>query len=290
MSQARTVQQARIEVITEHLQNLVGERNPYSSPDQLSSAANYVSACFKNCGLCTREETVLFNEIASKNIFGVQPGTEKGFFIIGAHFDTVQNTPGADDNASAVAALLEIAYCLHHTALKHSLVYCGFTLEEYGFVGSRLYANSLKGQTEEVLGMISLEMLGYRNKKPGSQTYPTYVDASKYPNRGDFIALVGNEPSAELTRTIEKGMKQTVPNLPIEYLIVPGRGDAFHDVRLSDHSPFWEAGFLAVMITDTAFFRNPNYHKFSDTLDTLDLEFIRDVVQAIAGFLQKRLS
>ena len=280
---------ARIEVLTEHLMNLIGERNPYSSPDHLASVEEYISACFKNYGLGIREETVSFNGMESKNIFAIKPGTERGLFIIGAHYDTVQGTPGADDNASAIAALLEIAYCLQSVVLKNSLVFCGFALEEYGFVGSRIYAESLRECKEEVLGMISLEMLGYRSTKSGSQVYPPYVDASRYPDRADFIALVGNEPSADLTLSIASGMKHSVPDLPVEYLIVPGCGDDFSEIRLSDHSPFWDSGFPAVMVTDTAFFRNPNYHKPSDTMETLDLKFILDNTQAVAGFLQQHL-
>ena len=134
--------------------------------------------------------------------------------------------------------------------------------------------------------MISLEMVGYRDSKPGSQSYPVYVDAPHYPDAGDFIAVVGNEPSAKLTNQVSEGMRTADPALPAEQLIVSGSGAEFTEVRLSDHSPFWEHAIPAVMITDTAFFRNPHYHQASDTLDTLDLEFIRDTTEAVAGFLK----
>ena len=278
------------ERITQHLEALVGERNPYTSPGHLMASGNYISRQFHHYGLSVQEDTVLFDSMKSKNILGVQSGPGKGKFIIGAHYDSVQGTPGADDNASAVAALLEIVRCLQQVSLKHSLVFCGFALEEYGFVGSRQYAKSLKLQKEVILGMISLEMLGFCNTQKGSQTYPLYVDPNRYPNRGDFIAVVGNEPSMALTLALVKGMKESVPHLPVEHLVVPGRGDQFEDVRLSDHSPFWDDGFRAAMITDTAFFRNPHYHQPTDTLETLDLEFIRNVAEAIAGFLKLYLS
>jgi len=116
------------------------------------------------------------------------------------------------------------------------------------------------------------------------------MDPSQYPDTGDFIAVVGNEPSAGLAQAIAKGMMRSVPALKVETLVVPGQGENFTEVRLSDHSPFWDAGIPAVMITDTAFFRNPNYHQPSDTLETLDLEFIRDNARAVAGFLNKYLN
>ena len=139
-------------------------------------------------------------------------------------------------------------------------------------------------------GMISLEMVGYRDSRPGAQSYPVYVDPTHYPETGDFIAVVGNEPSAKLTHLVAEGMRDAEPALPIEQLIVPGRGDEFTEVRLSDHSPLWEHDIPAVMLTDTAFFRNPNYHQASDTLDTLDLDFIRDTTEAVVGFLKRHLT
>ena len=111
---------------------------------------------------------------------------------------------------------------------------------------------------------------------------------SQYPDTGDFIAVVGNEPSAGLARALAEGM--AVSGLKVETLLVPGQGENFTEVRLSDHSPFWDAGIPAAMVTDTAFFRNPNYHQPSDTLETLNLEFIRDNARAVAGFLKHFLN
>jgi Zn-dependent M28 family amino/carboxypeptidase len=207
-------------------------------------------------------------------------------FVLAAHYDTVEGSPGADDNASAVATLLEIAHCLQPVSLKTPLVFAAFTLEEYGFIGSHHHIVEAKKNKKGFSGMISLEMVGYRDSKPGSQSYPVYVDATHYPDAGDFIAVVGNEPSAKLTNQVTEGMRNSEPALPVEQLIVPGSGAEFTEVRLSDHSPFWEHAIPAVMITDTAFFRNPHYHQASDTLDTLDLEFIRDTTEAVAGFLK----
>ena len=159
--------------------------------------------------------------------------------------------------------------------------------------------------------MISLEMVGYSDSAPGSQSYPPYIDASRYPDRGDFVAVVGNEPSDALTQAVSEGLRQSSPALAVEQLVVPGRGDMFREVNLSDHSPFWQngtpavmitdtrlsdnasfwdEGYPALMLTDTAFLRNPNYHQATDTLETLDLDLIANVALGVAGFLKHYLS
>ncbi|KMP11477.1 hypothetical protein UZ36_04370 [Candidatus Nitromaritima sp. SCGC AAA799-C22] len=278
--------------IENHLRALMGERNPFTSPDHLKLCANYIADRFHDTRLTVREEPVPFHAGGSDNILGFKKGSSKDGepFVLAAHYDTVEGTPGADDNASAVAALLETAWCLQSVPLKSPLMFAAFTLEEHGFVGSRHHIVEARKRNEGFRGMISLEMVGYRDRRPGSQSYPVYVDSSRYPDTGDYIAVVGNEPSAELTHAVTHGMRSAAPALPVEQLIVPGRGDSFTEVRLSDHSSFWEHDIPAVMVTDTAFFRNPNYHQASDTLDTLDLEFIRDTAEAVAGFLERYLT
>ena len=278
--------------IEAHLEALIGERNPHSSPETLAKAARYVSRHFESSGLKVREENVPFEGEDSVNILGLKPGAtpDSPPFILAAHFDTVEKSPGADDNASAVAALLETARCLQPLRLFVPLLFAGFTLEEYGFVGSSHFLTQAIQRGESICGMISLEMVGYRDSKPGSQTYPPYIDPALYPDTGDFIAVVGNEPSGKLTHAIADGMQGASPDLKVERLVVPGRGDQFREVTLSDHSPFWENGIPAVMVTDTAFLRNPHYHQPTDTMETLDIDFIRETTQGILGFLAQHLS
>lgn len=277
--------------ITEHLEAIIGERNPFTSMEKLEWTGRYLEEQFSAMGLRVEKEDVPYNTISSQNILGCKDGSDGSdeYFIIAAHYDSVEGTPGADDNASAVAGLLETARLLENAPLKTTLLFAAFTLEEYGFIGSGQFAQRARKAGDKIKGMIALEMLGYRTRVPGSQTYPPYVDAASYPDTGDFIAVVGNEPSMNLTTAIADSIRQNVPQLPVEHLVLPGRGDQFVDIRLSDHSPFWENGFNAVMITDTAFFRNPNYHQSTDTLETLDIEFIRDISVGIAGFLKTYL-
>ena len=273
--------------LQQHLEQLAGERNPRTSPQSLRAAGDLIAGHFESIGLAVSREEVPFDGASFQNIYGTQAGTdpERGAFIIGAHYDTVEGSPGADDNASAVAALLEIARCLQGIPLRVPVIFTGFTLEEYGFVGSRLMAERLRKDDANILGMISLEMLGYRTRQPASQTYPPYIDPRNYPDTGDFIAVVGNEPSSRLTQALADALKQKTPALGVEHLLLPGRGDAFHEMRLSDHCPFWENDFKAVMVTDTAFFRNPHYHQPSDTVATLDLEFMRDIAAGLVSYL-----
>ena len=275
--------------IEEHLQFLVGERNPFTEPDHLEKIRLYITKQFESFNLSVNQEAVDFENSRSFNIIGKSTGTQSTPFVLAAHYDTKPGTPGADDNASAVAALLEIARCLADHTFHTPIIFSAFTLEEYGFIGSRHFIEKAVTSNETFSGMILLEMLGYKTNAPQSQTYPPYFDTEKYPDSGDFIAVVGNQPSAQLTQSLAEGMKQHVPSLKVETLVVPGTGEKFSEVRLSDHAPFWDAGIPAVMVTDTAFFRNPHYHQPSDTLETLDMEFIRENAEAVAETLKNLL-
>jgi Zn-dependent M28 family amino/carboxypeptidase len=274
--------------LLKHLEALVGERNPFTTPGPLEQAAGYIAHQFQSMGLSVSREEVPFEGITSHNIFGSKEGTDPsaGTFILGAHYDSVEGTPGADDNASAIAALLEVARCLEGTSVKGSILFTAFTLEEYGFIGSRQMAARVKESGEFISGMISLEMLGFRTREPGSQTYPPYIPADQFPDTGDFIAVVGNEPSQSLALGLADALKQTTPELGVEKLVLPGRGDEFVEVRLSDHCSFWEHDFKAAMLTDTAFFRNPHYHQATDTLETLDIDFIREITTGLVEYLK----
>ncbi len=279
--------------IESHLKLLIGERNPHTSLEELHKCGKYIANHFSNLSLSVKEIPVEFEGTLSDNILGIKKGLDPSspYFVLGAHYDTVQGSPGADDNASAVASLLEIARCLNDIPLKSTLIYVGFTLEEYGFIGSKHFVERVPTyESGKISGMISLEMLGFRNHSAGSQKYPPYIDIAKYPDSGDFIAIVGNEPSQELVSQLMKAMKVASPDLPAELLVVPGPGDNFEEVRLSDHSPFWDNGHKAVMVTDTAFFRNPHYHQPTDTLETLDIDFITEVSAGVAEYLKQTLS
>ena len=146
-------------------------------------------------------------------------------------------------------------------------------------IGSTAFARKLKAAGTKVGAMISLEMVGYTDSRPGSQMLPVGLSRF-YPDRGDFIGVIGNWQSNALLRKFAAGMRQ-VANLPVETLSVPGKGMVIPAVRLSDHSPFWDLGYPALMITDTSFYRNPHYHGPNDTLDTLDIDFMAKVCTGV---------
>jgi Zn-dependent M28 family amino/carboxypeptidase len=175
--------------------------------------------------------------------------------------------------------LLEAARLLSRARLRSELLFCGFNLEELNMIGSSYFAKKLKAAGAKVDGMVSLEMVGYTDARPGSQKYPLGLKAF-YPDRGDFIGVIGNWNSGSLLRRFARQMRQ-VRGLSVETLSVPGNGGLIPAVRLSDHSPFWDVGYPALMITDTSFFRNPHYHGPSDTLETLNLDFMTKICEGV---------
>jgi Zn-dependent M28 family amino/carboxypeptidase len=154
-----------------------------------------------------------------------------------------------------------------------------YDLEEYGLVGSFLHSRDLSQAGGVVRGMISLEMLAYTDSRPGSQRLPPHL-ASLYPDVANFIGVVGNEASRDLLRVVVEGMKN-INGLPVESLAVPGDGRVVAETRLSDHASFWDRGYPALMITDTSFFRNPHYHRTTDTPETLDYSFLARVTAGV---------
>ncbi|NMG11505.1 M20/M25/M40 family metallo-hydrolase [Brasilonema sp. UFV-L1] len=204
--------------------------------------------------------------------------------LIGAHYDAVPGTPGADDNATGVAVLLELARMFAAQPIKYPLRLVAFDMEEYGLLGSTEYVAKLKQEEQSLRLMISLEMLGYCVQTPGSQNYPSPLERF-YPNCGNFIALVGNWRTIRDLICISSSIRKI--GVPSQWLPVPNRGLIVPQTRQSDHAPFWDAGYPAMMVTDTAFMRNPNYHKSSDTIDTLDLDFLTGVCQGLESGIAK---
>jgi Zn-dependent M28 family amino/carboxypeptidase len=264
-----------------YLEKLVIERNPYYASAGHLFAREYIRSHFAKFGeVITHEFDVngnkhqnLILQIAAKD------SKQRSPIIIGAHYDTVAACVGADDNGSGVAVLLELAEYLSTHPTKYPIQLVAFDMEEYGLSGSRAYAEKLKQEKQKLRLMISLEMLGYCDRTPNSQHYPAGL-GSFYPNTGDFIGLIGSIPTIPELLHFQHHMK---PHLPCEWLPAGWRGLAIPDTRRSDHAPFWDAGYKALMVTDTANMRNPHYHKSSDRLETLDLGFLTNVCQGLIG-------
>jgi len=265
----------------------IGERS-VERGDGLDRARAYVIDVFDKAGLQIREQTYTYKgrpaqrEVA--NIIATLPGYTNLVppYLVGAHYDTVWGTPGADDNASGVAVLLELARRAAADPLPVPVIFVAFTLEEppsFGtdHQGSRVFVEKLKEKGETVSGAIVLEMVGMT--KP-DQEYPLALRLAGYPNRGDFIGIVGNGNSKRFGKQVVAGMRQN-PALPVETLYVWLNGWLLPDTRLSDHASFWDAGIPALMVTDTAYFRNPNYHGPGDKPGTLDYRFMAELVDSL---------
>ena len=206
--------------------------------------------------------------------------------ILGAHYDTVPGSPGADDNATGTAAALELARVLKNVRMERTVRIMFYSAEEAGLVGSRRYVEQIATPAvaagEEIIhGMVSLEMLGYFSDEPGSQAAPAGLPAFvEIPDRGDFIAVVGLLPHIGFHLPFARAMMEAEPNLRVASTgLIPA---ATRDMYRSDHGSFWLAGIPAVMLTDTANFRNPHYHQPTDTIETIDRERFAMVVRAVA--------
>lgn len=286
-----------IDRLREHIVELTRVPRPCHSAE-LESCRQYVTRLLEASGWVVRRHEwsevndygdLNFGEtLTGINLVATRPPTDSDDaaakplprLCVGAHLDSRPDTPGADDNASAVATLLEIARLLGEdfpadAQLELELV--AFDLEENGMLGGREHARLAREAGTDLRGMISLEMLGYCDHRPNSQQLPRSL-AGLYPDTGNFIAIIGNQNSTDLIEVARQGMS-TVEELPVETLRVPENGTLLQATRLSDHSPFWDAGFSALMITDTSFLRNPHYHQPTDTLETLDMEFLHAVAE-----------
>jgi Zn-dependent M28 family amino/carboxypeptidase len=268
-----------------HLKRIIGERHPDSSPGALRGTADYLRQQFTGCGLTTVSHEfsawggIYENVIATTPFDTADTAPSAAPLIVAAHYDTVIGSPGADDNASALAVLLDVARQVARRRFQRPVRFIAFCLEEENLLGSRAYAAHLDSMQQSILGAIVLECVGYARDEEGSQKIPPGVPVT-VPTVGNFLAVIGNQDSQALTMAIEQAMN---PHVPVVPLVVPGNGERLPDTRRSDHTSFWERGFPAVMLTDTANFRNPHYHKPTDRLETLNLDFMASVADAVAA-------
>lgn len=268
-----------------HLHALVGERHPLTAPDALRRTEAYLADRLGEAGLAVSFHPVEAFGGTWRTVVADLPGTEPDAgppLIVAAHSDTVPGSPGADDNASGLAALLEAARQLAAAPPPIPLRFIAFGLEEEDLLGSLAYAAALRARGEPVRGAIVLECVGYARAEEGSQQAPPGLPIA-VPTRGDFLGVIGNDASAGLVAAVQAAAGEQVPDLKTVPLVVPGQGERFPDTRRSDHAAFWLHGFPAVMLTDTADFRNPHYHRPTDTIETLDLAFIERVTRLVAA-------
>lgn len=256
----------------QHLAGGLGERNLWHY-ENLQAAANYIRRLFIAQGYEPETQQYMVDNKTVQNIAAELPGSSlfQEIIIVGAHYDSILGSPGANDNASGIAVLLELSRLLAHEQLQRTIRFVAFTNEEPPFfatldMGSYVYASRAKIREEHIVAMLSLESMGYYADEKNSQTYPVQVLNYWYPTVANFIAFVGNIGSYSLIRQVT-GIFRQHAKFPSEGIAAPAW---VKGVGSSDHASFWQQGYPGIMITDTAPFRYPYYHRTSDTPDKID--------------------
>lgn len=282
-----------IERLRRHVDRLAGLIGPrhVGCLSALDAAASLIERELSHCGYTVQRQAYAVHDVEVANLVAELPGTspEAGIFVLGAHYDTVEMSPGADDNASAVAVMLEVARLLRGRSLGRTVRFAAFTCEEpphfyTSDMGSQVYARACHERGERIIGMLCLEMVGYFTDQPGTQQIPSQIPRLlrwAFPCRGTFLAAVGNPGSWRLAWSFRRGFKKAV-RFPLYSIVLP---QALNAIRLSDNSSFWDQGYAALMLTDTSFLRNPHYHLPTDTPDTLDYARMAQITSGVAGAL-----
>ncbi len=267
----------------EMLAEQIGERNVWNA-EALAAAATYIRNNLKDSGYKVAVQSFNSRELKVQNFEVELPGNTlpKEIVVLGAHYDTVVGTPGANDNASGIAALLEIARLLTGKTNARTIRLVAFVNEEAPFyfsdeMGSQVYATRSRDRGEQINAMLSLETIGYYTNEAGSQKYPFPFNYF-YPDTGNFIGFVGNLSSRRLVKQSLAAFRASSA-FPSEGVAAPGW---ITGVAWSDHSSFWQAGYPAIMITDTAFYRYPHYHRATDTAEKLDYKSLARVTRGLA--------
>ena len=281
---------ALAERLRRHVAALEGIRHPRAAPERHRAARDYIASELRPLGLGVDLAPFSFRGRTYHNVVGSVPGSDvrRPRLLIGAHFDSTAHTPGADDNASGVAALLECARFLASRRPQAGVEFVGFDLEELQTVtgryrvGSHALAREKRARDDALAGALILEMVGYRDPAPGTQIVPPMLGID-VPRTGDFLAAVGDARSRSLLDGFVAGARAAAPDLPVVPYATRLRGWLLPLTRLSDNASFWDARYASLMLTDTAFLRNPHYHRSTDTSATLDYTFMAMVTEATAG-------
>lgn len=269
--------------IIERVKRLEGLRDGWYHYDALEERARNIEEEFSSYGFAVQADEVTFNGRSFRNIIATSSGIEREgeSILIGAHYDAVMGSPGADDNASGVAVMFEVARTLGPRA---GLQFLAFTLEEPQpntldfLIGSKHFVKKVKALKQRYRAVFILESVGFISPRPKSQLLPPFVKA---PRVGNFIGVVGIRRSQGIMEVFKEAAGRHVPELKVVTYRAPLRGFLIPHTRFSDHAPFWDAGYPAVMITDTAMFRNPHYHTSSDTAATLSADFMAQIAESL---------
>ena len=270
--------------IIDHLTQITKTENPrnHKNLKELNEVAQYIYGVFQKYADSTYYQTYMVGEIQYKNVVCVFGSENNKTVVIGAHYDVCGDQEGADDNASGTVGLLELARMLEGKKLNYRIEMVAYTLEEppyfrSEFMGSYIHAESLQNSNLDVYGMICLEMIGYFDDKKKSQDYPLGILSLIYGNRGNYITLVNKFNKGKMARKFAKGFKKNTLLKTKKFTgpkFLPG-------IDFSDHLNYWKFGFSALMITDTAFYRNKNYHEPTDKINTLNIAKMAMVIDTV---------
>jgi Zn-dependent M28 family amino/carboxypeptidase len=279
---------ARLRGHVEMLAGTIGERNLWRYA-ALVRAADYIAAEIAATGLAPQRQTFEVSKLPVANVEATLGGTARcdEIVVVGAHYDTVPGCPGANDNGTGVASVLELARRLSAKPQPRTIKFVAFVNEEPPFfqtgqMGSVVYANAAKSRGERIVGMLSLETMGYYSEEKGSQQYPGPI-AALYPDVGNFIGFVANIGSARLLMKARRAFRARTA-FPLQCAAVPA---GIPGVGWSDHWAFWQAGYAAMMVTDTAPFRYRWYHTAEDTPDKVDYGKLAEVVDGVEAVVER---
>ncbi len=277
-----------------------GIRHRNTGLNHLLEVREFIDNQFVDFGLNAENTTFDYQGFLAKNYISKIEGTDSDgeIYILCGHYDTVSNSPGADDNGTSVVGMLEAARILSQYNFKKTIKFISFDLEELGLVGSTNYVNNNLMDTETINGILNFEMIGYATEEPNTQSLPTgfnllfpeaYNEVESQGFRGNFIINVGKANQNDWEDAFSEAADAYVPNLRVITIAAPANWQTLTpDLGRSDHAPFWVAGHPAVMLSGTANFRNPNYHTPGDTIGTINFNFMSNVVKATVGTLAEQ--
>ncbi len=292
--------EANLRLHVDRLAGLIGPRT-LSKPKTIQATIGYIEGQWSEMGYTNERECYDAIGDEATNLIVEQPGSKRTktgqngeIIVLGAHYDTVFSTPGADDNASAVAVMLEVSRLLREHTGKRTARYVAFACEEPPYfnvdaMGSQHHARQSRKRGDNIVGMLCLEMVGYYSLRKGSQEVPPAIPKILhrfFPKRGNFLVAVGNMPSWKLNWQFRRGFKRGTRRMPLFSICLP---EKVNEIRLSDNSSFWDQGYPALMLTDTSYLRNPHYHQASDTPETLDYPRMTEVTLGVASAMKRLL-
>jgi len=282
------ISQVSIDRLAKHVKKIEGLRHGWGNYDILAEKADYIEDTFRSLKVTVENQEVIFHGRAYRNIIATKKGREsdKPWILLGAHYDAAWGSPGADDNASGVAVLLEAAHVLNNTPFDRTIQFVTFTLEEpqpqtiHFLIGSDSFAKEAGRQKKRYEAVLILESVGYTDTAKGSQFVPVFIRIP-IPKKGDFLGIIANKRSKPIMEAFHDAASAYAPELITVPYSVPLSGRLIPETRFSDHAPFWDQGYPALMLTDTAMFRNPHYHTHRDRYETLDFTFMHNVTKAV---------